>query len=127
MLKPGGILKCDMPHFSLPLYHWDGDHKRCGHSKIFHAYIEPVGDKGMDAMTKGNRFELVDFDFTMRGGSIFKPIVRKCFAFYEDWLANKLLYIWDIRFTLKKVKKEKKPWEDDLRFHRTTYGEAKKE
>jgi len=98
VLKLNGLFKCDLPHFSSSQYYWEGDHKRHGHSRIFHSYIEE-GDKGMRGQSENRRFELKKFDFCVFYGKIIKPLINFIgFQRYEKRLARTLLFDIDFLF-----------------------------
>lgn len=105
VLKEDGIFLCDLPHFASSVYFWEGDHKRMGHSRIFHSYVEEMSDKAMRGQSQNRRFELVDFDYVINFGKILKPLLgkKKRFKWYEYYFARVLPFNIDmIYFKLKK-------------------------
>jgi SAM-dependent methyltransferase len=100
ILKPNGKAVIIFCHFSNPDPNLDFTTKFLGHSRTFDCF-KPNYE--FNYYSKA-RFELVDLDFSVRGGRILKSIIKKILPFYERWLSTRLLYLYDMTYTLKALK-----------------------
>jgi len=104
ILKKEGVLECCVPHFASSQRHWESDHKRAGHSRMFHSYTESEGDKSMRESSQFRKFELIEVRYCINFGTILKPIIDKVIGFkqYEYFFARVLPFNIDIIFFVLK-------------------------
>jgi len=104
VLKEGGLFKCNLPYFASAIYHWEPDHKRAGHSRIFHSYLRDGNERSMSGMSENKRFILERFDYCMTLKKAIKPFIDLIgFKNYENYFARVLPFNIDmIWFDLRK-------------------------